>query len=64
MGAGEIIRPGGLDALKVVLSNTFRIVVFRDICEWVHPLYDEHVQPVMLQYCQQLQSTLAEKEER
>lgn len=44
--------------LRGVLRGTFRVRVYREHCEWVHPLCEEHVQPTMLKHYQQIRRTL------
>lgn len=45
--AGELIRPPMAEALAVVLEETFQVGIFRELNIWLHPLYMDHVRPIM-----------------
>ena len=45
---GEAIRPGALATIQLLLEETMLIRVYRDVCDWVHPVFQQHVRPVIL----------------
>jgi len=47
---GEAIRPGALQLLEILLQETLLMPVYRDHCEWVHPLYEAHVRPTLVTF--------------
>ncbi|BDA47654.1 probable Nck-associated protein 1 at N-terminal half [Coccomyxa sp. Obi] len=47
---GELIRPGAQQVLHMLLQETFRMPVYREHCEWVHPLYEAHVRPTLVTF--------------
>lgn len=48
--SGELIRPGAQQVLHMLLQETFRMPVYREHCEWVHPLYEAHVRPTLVTF--------------
>lgn len=42
------MRPGALATMQLLLEETMRVRVYKDACDWVHPLFEQHVRPVML----------------
>ena len=46
--SGEAVRPGALATMQLLLEETMRIRVYKDVCDWVHPVFEQHVRPVML----------------
>ena len=46
--AGESIRPGAFAVMEALLQDTMRIRVYREHCEWLHPIFAAHVRPTML----------------
>ena len=46
--AGESIRPAAFAVMEALLRETMRIRVYREHCEWLHPIFQAHVRPTML----------------
>ena len=57
--AGELVRPGCLQALQIMLQETFRIHIYKEHCKWVHPLFEEHVRPTLVAHYQSTKGSLA-----
>ena len=60
--AGELVRPGALQTLQILLQETFRIRIFREHCAWVHPLFEAHVRPTLLAHYHSTRRTFASSE--
>ncbi|KAK9814453.1 hypothetical protein WJX72_006133 [[Myrmecia] bisecta] len=56
---GEMIRPGALEACKVLLEDTLRVPVYKEYCEWIHALYEQHVRPTILMHFNQVKKGMA-----
>jgi hypothetical protein len=56
--AGQLIRPRALQALQVLLRDRLKITVYKNHSEWVHPLYEAHVRPTLLDHYQSLRLNL------
>ena len=46
--SGEAARPGALATMQLLLEETMLIRVYSDVCDWVHPVFQQHVRPAML----------------
>ena len=46
--AGEAVRPGALATMQVLLEETMRIRIYKDVCDWIHPIFQNHVRPIMI----------------
>ncbi len=58
MPAGEVVRPGALQALQSLLQETYQIQVYREHCAAVHPLFEAHVRPTLLAHYNSTKSAL------
>lgn len=46
--AGEAVRPGALAAMQVLLEETMRIRIYKDVCDWIYPIFQSHVRPLII----------------
>jgi hypothetical protein len=44
--------------MEDLLSDTLLLPVYKDVTEWLHPLYSKHVQPTLRMHYQQLKASL------
>jgi hypothetical protein len=46
--AGESMRVGGMAVMQTLLEESLRIQIYKEVCEWIHPIFQAHVRPTML----------------
>ena len=51
--AGEIIRPGGVEVVRALLSETLLLPVYKDVCADVHAHFELLVQPTLSAHSRQ-----------
>lgn len=51
--AGEIIRPGGVEVVRGLLSETLLLPVYKDVCADVHAHFQRLVQPTLSAHSRQ-----------
>jgi len=39
---------GGMAVMQTLLDESMRVHIYQEVCEWLHPIFQAHVCPIML----------------
>lgn len=56
--SGEVIRPGARQTLHGLLRDTLKMSIYKEHCEWVHPLFEAHVRPTLVTFYNSTKASL------
>ena len=57
--AGVTINAYAVDLLKQLLETNFRLHIFREYADWIHPLYEAHVKPTLTSHYKSIRGTVS-----
>jgi len=58
---GETARNEVCELLSLICKDTFRFIIYRNHVEWLHPLFEQHVVPLMISTAKKGHLTWGEK---